>query len=180
VKGARLYVFFSDLFSSLSTPQALHASDFIVEAVNESEPLKKSIFSMLDRVAPPGATLASNTSSISITRIAAATARPQCVVGMHFMNPVPAMPLVELVKGIATSDRAAAEATALAEHLGKTLIASLDRPGFLVNRCLMPMINEAFYCLMEGVGTAEDIDKGMKFGTHHPMGPLLLADYIGE
>ena len=146
------------------TPKALHASDFIIEATPESEPLKKSIFSQLDRIAPAGATLASNTSSISITRIGAATARPQCVVGMHFMNPVPAMPLVELVRGIATSDRAAEEATTLAAHLGKTLISSVDRPGFIVNRILMPMINEAFYCLMEGVGTAEDIDKGVVGG----------------
>ena len=134
---------------------------------------------MLDRVAPAGATLATNTSSISVTRIATATARPACVVGMHFMNPVPAMPLVELVRGIATSDACAGAATALAAHLGKTVIHSVDRPGFIVNRILMPMINEAFHCLMEGVGSAEDIDKGMKLGTNHPMGPLALADFIG-
>ncbi|KAK9835146.1 hypothetical protein WJX81_001076 [Elliptochloris bilobata] len=158
---------------------ALSGAEYVVEAVPEDEDLKKSIFRQLDQVVKPDGILASNTSSISITRIAAATQRPEQVVGMHFMNPVPVMPLVEIVRGIATSDAVFAATKGLAEHLGKTVSISLDRPGFIVNRILMPMINEAFFVLMEGVGTAEDIDKGMKLGTAHKMGPLHLADFIG-
>ena len=159
--------------------EALSEAELVVEAVSENEALKKSIFATLDRVAPPAAILASNTSSISITRIAAATQRPGNVVGMHFMNPVPLMPLVELVRGIATTDDTFTTATRLAEHLGKTVTHSADRPGFTVNRILMPSINEAFFCLMEGVASAEDIDRGMKLGTNQPLGPLALADFIG-
>lgn len=159
--------------------ESLGEAEVVIEAVSENEKLKKSIFATLDRVAPPSAILASNTSSISITRIAAATQRPGNVVGMHFMNPVPLMPLVELVRGIATTDETFTAATALAEHLGKTVTHSADRPGFTVNRILMPSINEAFFCLMEGVASAEDIDRGMKLGTNQPLGPLALADFIG-
>jgi len=157
----------------------MHAADFVVEAAPESEPLKKAIFAALDRAAPPGATLASNTSSISIARIGAATTRPACVVGLHFMNPVPLMPLCEIVPSVATSEATLSSARALAAAMGKTTILAQDRPGFIVNRILMPMINEAFFALMEGVGSAEDIDKGMKMGTSHPLGPLALADFIG-
>jgi 3-hydroxybutyryl-CoA dehydrogenase len=159
---------------------ALASADFVVEAAPEDEALKKSIFARLDAtVTAPDAVLASNTSSISITRLGAGTARPSAVVGMHFMNPVPAMPLVELVRGIETSDETAARAAALAACLGKTVTRAADRPGFIVNRVLMPYINEAFYCLMEGVGSAEDIDRGMVLGCNVPMGPLALADFIG-
>jgi len=154
-------------------------ADFVVEAVSESEDLKRSIFGALDEVTRPETILASNTSSISITRIAMATSRPHQVVGMHFMNPPPIMKLVELIKGMQTSEEAFARAEGLAEALGKTVCWSEDRPGFIVNRVLMPMINEAFYTLMEGVATAEDIDVGMKLGTNQPMGPLTLADFIG-
>ncbi len=159
---------------------ALADADFVVEATPEDEALKRSIFARLDAVvAAPDAVLASNTSSISITRLGAATARPGSVIGLHFMNPVPVMPLVELVRGIETSDATAARAAALAAALGKTVTRSADRPGFIVNRILMPQINEAFYCLMEGVGSAEDIDRGMVLGCNVPMGPLALADFIG-
>ncbi|KAK9816509.1 hypothetical protein WJX72_001269 [[Myrmecia] bisecta] len=175
----------ADAESSLSRIAAVNdlaglaPADFVVEAAPESEELKTSIFRHLAQVTQEHAVLASNTSSISITRIAAATQRPSHVVGMHFMNPVPVMQLVELIRGIATSDEVFAGAKALAEHLGKVVCVSQDRPGFIVNRILMPMINEAFYTLMEGVGTAEDIDRGMKSGTNQPMGPLALADFIG-
>ena len=159
---------------------ALAAADFVVEATPEDEALKTAIFARLDAaVTAPDAVLASNTSSISITRLGAATARPGSVIGLHFMNPVPAMPLVELVRGIETADATAARAAALATALGKTITRSADRPGFIVNRILMPQINEAFYCLMEGVGSAEDIDRGMVLGCNVPMGPLALADFIG-
>jgi 3-hydroxybutyryl-CoA dehydrogenase len=159
---------------------AAHASaDFVVEAVSENEGLKRKIFVELDGVVRPEAILASNTSSISITRLAAATARPERFIGMHFMNPVPVMKLVELIRGIATSDETWASARALAEKMGKTTTVSRDYPGFLANRILMPMINEAFNALMEGVGSPEDIDTTMKLGMNHPMGPLTLADFIG-
>merc|ERR1712046_220338 len=128
---------------------------------------------------PAGAMLATNTSSISITRIASATKRPENVIGMHFMNPVPLMKLVEIIRGMATSDETFALCKTLSERMGKTVATSQDRPGFITNRVLMPMINEAFYTLMEGVGTPEDIDTAMKLGTNQPMGPLTLADFIG-
>ncbi len=153
--------------------------DFIVEAATENEGLKKKIFADLDAVARPGVILASNTSSISITRLAASTGRPERFIGMHFMNPVPVMKLVEIIRGIATSDETYASTRELAERLGKTTTVSKDYPGFLANRILMPMINEAFYALMEGVGSAADIDTTMKLGTNQPMGPLTLADFIG-
>jgi 3-hydroxybutyryl-CoA dehydrogenase len=163
-----------------STDTKAHAaSDFVVEAATENEALKKKIFIELDGICRPGVLLASNTSSISITRLAASTKRPELFIGMHFMNPVPVMKLVELIRGIATSDETYAATKALAEKLGKTTTVSKDYPGFIANRILMPMINEAFYALMEGVGSAEDIDTTMKLGTNQPMGPLTLADFIG-
>ena len=153
--------------------------DFIVEAASENEALKKKIFAELDGIAKPDAIFASNTSSISITRLGAATKRPESFIGMHFMNPVPVMKLVELIRGMATSDATWQITKALAEKMGKTTTVSKDLPGFLANRILMPMINEAFTALAEGVGSAEDIDTTMKLGMNHPMGPLVLADFIG-
>ena len=151
----------------------------IIEAATENVALKFDIFSKLDEIAAPGAILASNTSSISITQIAARTNRPADVIGMHFMNPVPVMQLVEVIRGIATSDATTTRTVELAKAVGKTPCEANDFPGFIANRILMPMINEAFFCLMEGVGTAESIDTVMKLGMNHPMGPLALADFIG-
>jgi 3-hydroxybutyryl-CoA dehydrogenase len=151
----------------------------VVEAANENEALKLDLFHQLDETVNKDAILASNTSSISITRIAAVTKRPGKVIGMHFMNPVPVMQLVEVIRGLATSDETFHEIASLVEKLGKSLAVSQDYPGFIVNRILMPMINEAIFALYEGIATAEDIDKGMKLGTNHPMGPLALADLIG-
>jgi 3-hydroxybutyryl-CoA dehydrogenase len=153
--------------------------DFVVEAAVENEAVKKSIFTELDAICRADIILASNTSSISITRIAAVTQRPEQVVGMHFMNPVPIMKLVEIIRGIASSDACIATTVGLAERLGKVITGSKDFPGFVVNRILMPMINEAFFALYEGIGSAEDIDNGMKYGCNQPMGPLTLADFIG-
>ena len=151
----------------------------VVEAATERVDLKFRIFEDLDRIAPQGAILASNTSSISITEIAARTKRPEGVIGMHFMNPVPVMQLVEVIRGIATSDGTTERVMSLATALGKTPVEVNDYPGFVANRILMPMINEAVYCVMEGVGTPEAIDTVMKLGMNHPMGPLTLADFIG-
>ncbi len=151
----------------------------VVEAATESRQIKLAIFGDMDRIAVPTAILASNTSSISITEIAAATRRPEQVIGMHFMNPVPVMQLVEVIRGIATSDETTARVMELARTVGKTPVEVADYPGFVANRILMPMINEAIYCLMEGVGSAESIDTVMKLGMNHPMGPLTLADFIG-
>jgi 3-hydroxybutyryl-CoA dehydrogenase len=159
--------------------KSLTQVDFVIEAVTEKEDLKLSLFRQLDEVCPPHAILASNTSSIPITRIAAVTRRPHQVVGMHFMNPVPVMTLVELIRGIATDDPTYACTQALAEKMGKTTVLARDMPGFIVNRILMPMINEAITVLYEGIGSREDIDAGMKLGTKQPMGPLALADFIG-
>jgi 3-hydroxybutyryl-CoA dehydrogenase len=153
--------------------------DFAVEAVTENEPLKLEIFRKLDKTVKPSACLASNTSSIPITRIAAATNRPDKVIGMHFMNPVPMMKLVEVIRGHATSDETFAITSGLVARLEKEMAVSQDYPGFIVNRILIPMINEAIFALYEGVATAEDIDKGMKLGTNQPMGPLTLADFVG-
>ncbi len=153
--------------------------DAAVEAVSENEELKKKIFVQLDGVVKPGGIIATNTSSIPITRIAVATKRPEAVIGMHFMNPVPVMQLVELIRGAATSDATYAATKAMAEKMGKTTVVSKDYPGFIVNRILIPMLNEACFALMEGLGTAEDIDTAMKLGTNQPMGPLQLADFIG-
>ena len=151
----------------------------VVEAATENTDLKFRIFSDLDRIAAPGAILASNTSSISITRIGAQTKRPELVIGMHFMNPVPVMQLVEVIRGLATSDETTRRVMDLARALGKTPVEANDFPGFIANRILLPMINEACFALMEGVGTAEAIDQVMKLGMNHPMGPLTLADFIG-
>lgn len=152
---------------------------FAVEAATENEALKKKLFQGLDEALPADAILATNTSSISITRIAAATKRPSSVIGMHFMNPVPVMKLVEIIRGAQTSDETYAATKALSERLGKTTVLSTDFPGFIVNRILIPMLNEACYALQEGVASAEDIDTAMKLGTNQPMGPLELADFIG-
>ena len=158
---------------------AVSDAAIIVEAATERTDLKFRIFEDLDRHAPAGAILASNTSSISITEIAARTKRPEQVIGMHFMNPVPVMQLVEVIRGLATSDETTEKVMRLATGLGKTPVEVNDFPGFVANRILMPMINEAIYCVMEGVGTPEAIDMVMKLGMNHPMGPLTLADFIG-
>ena len=158
---------------------AVSEADLVVEAATENAELKFRIFRDLDRHAPAGAVLASNTSSISITEIAARTTRPERVIGMHFMNPVPVMQLVEVIRGLATSDETAARTLELATRVGKTPVEVNDFPGFVSNRVLLPMINEAVYCLMEGVATPEAIDTVMKLGMNHPMGPLALADLIG-
>ncbi|MGI9055510.1 MAG: 3-hydroxybutyryl-CoA dehydrogenase [Pyrinomonadaceae bacterium] len=151
----------------------------IVEAATENFEIKKQIFQKLDELTNENATLSSNTSSISITKIAAVTKRPDKVIGMHFFNPVPLMKLVEVIRGIATSDETYAKVKELSEKLGKTPVECNDYPGFVSNRVLMPMINEAVFCLMEGVATKESIDEIMKLGMNHPMGPLTLADFIG-
>ncbi|HEY6931360.1 MAG TPA: 3-hydroxybutyryl-CoA dehydrogenase [Thermoanaerobaculia bacterium] len=165
---------------TLATDRArLSDADVVIEAVVESEPLKKELFADLDARLPARTILASNTSSISITRLAAATRRPDRFVGMHFMNPVPMMALVEIIRGLATSDETAATIEALAKKLGKTPISCNDFPGFVSNRVLMPMINEAIETLHEGVAAREAIDGIMKLGMNHPMGPLELADFIG-
>jgi len=152
---------------------------FAVEAVTENETRKKQIFQELDRVAAPDAILASNTSSIQITRLSAATKRPEQVIGMHYMNPVPLMALVESIRGAQTSDATYATTKELAERMGKTTVLSKDFPGFIVNRILIPMLNEACFALQEGLASAEDIDQAMKLGCNHPMGPLALADFVG-
>ncbi|MFN2441331.1 MAG: 3-hydroxybutyryl-CoA dehydrogenase [Thermoanaerobaculia bacterium] len=154
-------------------------AELIVEAVVENLDVKLGLFRRLDQVAAPGAILASNTSSISITKLAAATGRPGQVIGMHFMNPVPVMTLVEVIRGIATSDETWKKVDELARAMGKTPIEVNDYPGFVSNRVLMPMINEAIFAVYEGVATAEAIDGVMKLGMNHPMGPLTLADFIG-
>jgi 3-hydroxybutyryl-CoA dehydrogenase len=151
----------------------------VVEAAPEDVDLKLRLFRELDAAAGDGTVLASNTSSIPITRLAAATGRPDRVVGMHFMNPVPLMPLVEVIRGLETADETAALVRAAAERMGKTVAEARDFPGFISNRVLVPMLNEAVYCLMEGVGDRESIDAVMKLGMNHPMGPLELADLIG-
>ena len=158
---------------------AVDGATLVIEAATEREDLKFKIFSDLGRLAPKGAILATNTSSISITQIASRTSRPDEVIGMHFMNPVPVMQLVEVIRGLATSDATTARTLELAKAVGKTPVEANDFPGFIANRILMPMINEAAYCLMEGVGSAEAIDTVMKLGMNHPMGPLALADFIG-
>ncbi|MEO7041665.1 MAG: 3-hydroxybutyryl-CoA dehydrogenase [Gemmatimonadaceae bacterium] len=168
----------SNVTLATSLADACDAS-LIIEAATENVALKYKIFAELDKIANPDAILATNTSSISITEIAAQTGRPEKVVGMHFMNPVPVMQLVEIIRGLATSDETTATVVALATKLGKSPVEVSDYPGFVANRILMPMINEAVYCVMEGVGTPEAIDTVMKLGMNHPMGPLTLADFIG-
>jgi 3-hydroxybutyryl-CoA dehydrogenase len=157
----------------------LGEADYVVEAVAEDVEVKRVIFTRLDALLQPGVVIASNTSSISITLLGAYTKRPDRVLGMHFMNPVPLMALVELIRGQATSPDAMSLAMELCRKLGKTPVEASDYPGFIANRVLMPMINEAVYALMEGVGSAEAIDTVMKLGMNHPMGPLTLADFIG-
>jgi 3-hydroxybutyryl-CoA dehydrogenase len=158
---------------------SLAAADFAVEAATERFELKSEIFRALDRVMPAGVILATNTSSISITKLAALTERPRDVIGMHFFNPVPVMALVEVIRGLATSDETYATVRDLSVRLGKTPVEVNDAPGFVSNRVLMPLINEAAYAVMEGVATAEAVDQVFKLGMAHPMGPLTLADFIG-
>jgi 3-hydroxybutyryl-CoA dehydrogenase len=170
------------ILGRVRTAQSLDAvsgASLIVEAATENRDLKFKIFGDLDARAGSEAILATNTSSISITEIAARTKRPEKVIGMHFMNPVPVMQLVEVIRGLATSDETTTRVLELSKAVGKTPVEVQDYPGFVANRILMPMINEAIYCLMEGVGTAEAIDTVMKLGMNHPMGPLALADLIG-
>jgi 3-hydroxybutyryl-CoA dehydrogenase len=155
------------------------AADFVVEAATEKQDIKFQLFRDLDRICKPGVILATNTSSIPIGRIAAQTKRPEKVIGMHFMNPVPVMKLVEVIPGLSTSEETLKATWILAEKFGKTPAKANDYPGFIANRILLPMINEAVYCLYHGVGTREDIDTVMKLGMNHPMGPLVLADLIG-
>ncbi len=162
-----------------SSLEDMGAADFVVEAATENEPVKFKIFKDLDRICRPEVILATNTSSIPIGRIAAQTGRPDKVIGMHFMNPVPVMKLVEIIRGLATSDETFETTWALSEQFGKTPAQASDYPGFIANRILMPMINEAVFALYHGVGTREDIDTVMKLGMNHPMGPLALADLIG-
>ena len=158
---------------------ALSEASFVVEAVTEDLAVKTELFNALDRITPPATILASNTSSISITRLGAATNRPDKVIGMHFMNPVPVMKLVEVIRGLASSDETYERVRSLTEKLGKTALDCNDSPGFVSNRVLLPMINEAIFALYEGVATRESIDGIMKLGMNHPMGPLELADFIG-
>ncbi|HJX90973.1 MAG TPA: 3-hydroxybutyryl-CoA dehydrogenase [Pyrinomonadaceae bacterium] len=157
----------------------LKDANVIVEAITENESIKLNLFTELDRLTGPSTILASNTSSISITKLAAATRRPDKVIGMHFMNPVPVMKLVEVIRGLATSDETYQRVRILSEKLGKTALDCQDSPGFVSNRVLMPMINEAIFTLYEGVASRESIDGIMKLGMNHPMGPLTLADFIG-
>lgn len=159
--------------------EAFREASFVVEAVVENLGVKTEVFKLLDRITPPQAILASNTSSISITKLAAATNRPDKVIGMHFMNPVPVMKLVEVIRGMATSDETYARVRTLSEKMDKIALDCQDSPGFVSNRVLMPMINEAIFTLYEGVATRESIDGIMKLGMNHPMGPLTLADFIG-
>ena len=170
------------ILGRVTTSTSLHAvrgSALVVEAATEQRELKFQIFAELDRHADAGAVLATNTSSISITEIASRTSRPEHVIGMHFMNPVPLMQLIEVIRGLATSEETMERVLAWSRAVGKTPVEVNDYPGFVANRILMPMINEAVYCVMEGVGTPEAVDTVMKLGMNHPMGPLALADFIG-
>jgi 3-hydroxybutyryl-CoA dehydrogenase len=164
---------------TLGSLEGAARADLVVEAASEKPEVKFALFEQLDRIAPPAAILATNTSSISITEIAARTGRPDRVIGMHFMNPVPVMQLVEVIRGHATSDATTGMVMDTARALGKVPVEVHDYPGFVSNRVLMPMINEAIFCVMEGVATPEAIDTVMKLGMAHPMGPLALADFIG-
>jgi 3-hydroxybutyryl-CoA dehydrogenase len=159
--------------------KSVATSMLVIEAVTENEDLKKELFKLMDQHCQPECLLASNTSSISITTLAAVTKRPDKVIGMHFMNPVPVMKLVEVIRGLSTSDETTKKILALSEKIGKTPVEVHDYPGFIANRLLMPMINEAVFCLMEGVAGRDEIDTVMKLGMAHPMGPLFLADFIG-
>ncbi len=165
--------------TAVESYDALADCDLVIEAATESEEVKKEIFRKISEVLKPGALIATNTSSISVTRLASSTDRPEKFMGVHFMNPVPVMKLVELIRGLATDEETFATMRALVERLGKTSVNAEDFPAFIVNRILLPMINEAVYTLYEGVGSVESIDTAMKLGANHPMGPLELADFIG-
>jgi 3-hydroxybutyryl-CoA dehydrogenase len=169
----------SNISASLNLSEAVKSADLVIEAATEQKKIKSEIFSVIDANAPAHAILASNTSSISITEIAAVTRRPAAVIGMHFMNPVPVMKLVEVIRGLATSDETYAAIKDITEKIEKVPVEVNDYPGFVSNRILLPMLNEAMYCVMEGVATPESIDMVMKLGMNHPMGPLTLADFIG-
>ena len=169
----------ADAINFVSTMETIADADLVIEAATENPELKFEIFKEMDEKAREGVILASNTSSISITKIAASTSRPDKVIGMHFMNPVPLMKLVEVIRGIATTDEVTAEIVEVCEAMGKTPVEANDSPGFISNRLLCPMINEAVFALQENVGTPEAIDQVMKLGMNHPMGPLFLADLIG-
>ncbi len=168
-----------DRIVATTTLEHISAADYVVEASPENESLKIELFKKLDSITKPETIIASNTSSISITKLAISTNKPDRVLGMHFMNPVPVMKLVEMIKGLTTSDETYNTAIELAKKLGKEPVLSKDYAGFIVNRILIPMINEAIFVLGEGIASAEDIDKAMKLGTNQPMGPLTLADFIG-
>ncbi|CAM4291784.1 MULTISPECIES: 3-hydroxybutyryl-CoA dehydrogenase [Bacillus] len=181
-KGKRTETEVKSVISRISISQTLEEAehaDIVIEAIAENMAAKTEMFKTLDRMCPPHTILASNTSSLPITEIAAVTNRPQRVIGMHFMNPVPVMKLVEVIRGLATSEETALDVMALAEKMGKTAVEVNDFPGFVSNRVLLPMINEAIYCVYEGVAKPEAIDEVMKLGMNHPMGPLALADFIG-
>ncbi|KIL32966.1 3-hydroxybutyryl-CoA dehydrogenase [Bacillus subtilis] len=181
-KGKRTETEVKSVISRISISQTLEEAehaDIVIEAIAENMAAKTEMFKTLDRICPPHTILANNTSSLPITEIAAVTNRPQRVIGMHFMNPVPVMKLVEVIRGLATSEETALDVMALAEKMGKTAVEVNDFPGFVSNRVLLPMINEAIYCVYEGVAKPEAIDEVMKLGMNHPMGPLALADFIG-
>ncbi|MCY8201182.1 3-hydroxybutyryl-CoA dehydrogenase [Bacillus subtilis] len=181
-KGKRTETEVKGVISRISISQTLEEAehaDIVIEAIAENMAAKTEMFKTLDRICPLHTILASNTSSLPITEIAAVTNRPQRVIGMHFMNPVPVMKLVEVIRGLATSEETALDVMALAEKMGKTPVEVNDFPGFVSNRVLLPMINEAIYCVYEGVAKPEAIDEVMKLGMNHPMGPLALADFIG-
>lgn len=181
-KGKRTETEVKSVISRISISQTLEEAehaDIVIEAIAENMAAKTEMFKTLDRMCPSHTILASNTSSLPITEIAAVTNRPQRVIGMHFMNPVPVMKLVEVIRGLATSEETALDVMALAEKMGKTAVEVNDFPGFVSNRVLLPMINEAIYCVYEGVAKPEAIDEVMKLGMNHPMGPLALADFIG-
>jgi len=167
------------LITTATETAALADCDMVIEAATENEAIKAKIFGGLGGVLKPSAILASNTSSIPITRLGAASDRPGRFIGMHFFNPVPMMKLVEVIRGLATEETTVAAVTALAERMGKTVVLAADYPGFVVNRILCPMLNEAIFALMEGVGDVRSIDEGMKLGANHPMGPLELSDFVG-
>jgi 3-hydroxybutyryl-CoA dehydrogenase len=169
----------ANVSTSLLLADAVRMADLVIEAATEDKKIKLDIFKTIDASAPPAAILASNTSSISITEIAAATKRPQQVIGMHFMNPVPVMKLIEIIRGLSTSNETYQTIKSISESLEKTPVEVNDFPGFVSNRVLLPMLNEAMFCVMEGVATPEAIDTVMKLGMNHPMGPLALADFIG-
>ncbi|MED2968223.1 3-hydroxybutyryl-CoA dehydrogenase [Bacillus subtilis] len=181
-KGKRTETEVKGVISRISISQTLEEAehaDIVIEAIAENMAAKTEMFKTLDRICPLHTILASNTSSLPITEIAAVTNRPQRVIGMHFMNPVPVMKLVEVIRGLATSEETALDVMALAKKMGKTAVEVNDFPGFVSNRVLLPMINEAIYCVYEGVAKPEAIDEVMKLGMNHPMGPLALADFIG-